>query len=93
VSDAIDRSAARDQFRGGVIAFEQADYGAALETFLQVYEKTCMGGVLYNIGATLEQMNLPQEAADMFELFLEKHPASTREQEILQRIEMLRQSR
>jgi tetratricopeptide (TPR) repeat protein len=89
-STPADREQARTEFREGTVAFELHMYDRAIEAFERAYALTCAPALLYNLGKALEEVGDPAEAADVFELYLDKEPAGAFAQDVRARIDQLR---
>jgi hypothetical protein len=87
-----DDVAAREYFKAGRVAFEQADYESALIYFRHAYRTSGRGALLYNIGVAADRLRRDQEALEAFEQYLDTTESPTREVEVRKRIEALRES-
>lgn len=87
-----DDAAAREHFERGRVAFEQADYEAALIYFRHAYRLSHRGELQYNIGVAADRLQREEEALEAFEHYLEESENAAREAEVQERISALRQS-
>lgn len=87
-----DDAAAREHFERGRVAFEQADYEAALIYFRHAYRLSHRGELQYNIGVAADRLQREEEALEAFEHYLEESQNAAREAEVQERISALRQS-
>ena len=87
-----DDAAAREYFKAGRAAFDQADYESALTYFRHAYRTSGRGALLYNIGVAADRLQRDQEALEAFEQYLHRTEKPTREFEVRRRIEALRRS-
>jgi len=87
-----DDAAAREYFKAGRAAFDQADYESALTYFRHAYRTSGRGALLYNIGVAADRLQRDQEALEAFEQYLDRTEKPTREFEVRRRIEALRGS-
>jgi len=87
-----DDAAAREYFKAGRAAFDQADYENALTYFRHAYRTSGRGALLYNIGVAADRLQRDQEALEAFEQYLDRTKKPTRESEVRIRIEALRDS-
>lgn len=89
---ATDDAAAREYFKAGRAAFDQADYESALVYFRHAYRTSGRGALLYNIGVAADRLQRDQEELEAFEQYLEETEKPTRESEVRTRVEALRLS-
>jgi len=87
-----DDAAAREYFKAGRVAFDQADYESALTYFRHAYRTSGRGALLYNIGVAADRLQRDQEALEAFEQYLDKTEKPERESEVRRRIEALQKS-
>jgi tetratricopeptide (TPR) repeat protein len=87
-----DDAAAREHFERGRVAFEQADYEAALVYFRHAYRLSQRSELQYNIGVAADRLQREEEALEAFEHYLEETQDAARETEVKERISALRQS-
>jgi len=87
-----DDAAAREHFERGRVAFEQADYEAALVYFRHAYRLSHRSELQYNIGVAADRLQREEEALEAFEHYLEETQNAAREAEVKERISALRQS-
>ena len=87
-----DEAAAREYFERGRVAFDDADYEAALVYFRHAYRLSRRGELQYDIGVAASRLQREQEALEAFENYLEETEDPEREAEVLERIEALRRS-
>lgn len=87
-----DDAAAREHFERGRVAFEQADYEAALVYFRHAYRLSHRSELQYNIGVAADRLQREEEALEAFEHYLEETQNAAREAEVKERIIALRQS-
>ena len=66
-----DKSAARELFRAGEVAFSRNEYRAAAIAFEAANEKSPNGGAMYNAGVAWTRASEPTRAADAFETALD----------------------
>ena len=84
--------AGREYFERGRAAFEEADYESALVYFEHAYRLSRRGELQYNIGVACDRLQREEEALEAFERYLETTPKPTREAEVRERMEALRES-
>ena len=84
--------AGREYFERGRAAFEEADYERALVYFEHAYRLSGRGELHYNIGVACDRLQREDEALEAFEQYLATTPNATREAEVRERMEALRQS-
>ena len=87
-----DDAAGRESFERGRAAFEAADYESALVYFEHAYRLSGRGELQYNIGITCDRLQREEEALEAFERYLATTPNATREAEVRERTDALRQS-
>jgi len=90
--ETADDAAAREYFERGRVAFEQADYEAALVFFRHAYRLSGRAALQYNIGVAADRLQREEEALEAFNFYLEETDSPTREAEVRGRIEALQQS-
>lgn len=78
-----------EQFVQGVRAYEAQDYARALTLFQDVYVRTQLAPVLFNIGMTQTQLHHPAEAARAFRQYLTRVPAANNRADVERRIATL----
>jgi len=87
-----DDAAAREYFKAGRAAFDQADYESALTYFRHAYRTSGREALLYNIGIAADRLQRDKEALEAFEQYLERAEKPPRETEVRTRIEALKKS-
>ena len=90
--DTPNDAAGREYFERGRAAFEEADYETALVYFRHAYRLSRRGELQYNIGVACDRLQREEEALEAFEHYLEETVDPTREAEVRERIDALRQS-
>ena len=90
--ESLDDRAAREQFERGRVAFDEADYEAALLYFQHAYRLSRRSELQYNIGVAADRLQREEQALDAFERYLAETENPAREAEVLERISALRQS-
>lgn len=90
--EARDDEAGREYFERGRAAFEEADYERALVYFEHAHRLSRRGELKYNIGVACDRLQREEEALAAFEEYLATTPNPTREAEVRERMEALRQS-
>jgi len=87
-----DDAAAREYFKAGRAAFDQADYESALTYFRHAYRTSGREALLYNIGIAADRLQRDKEALEAFEQYLDRAEQPPRETEVRTRIEALKKS-
>ncbi|MBT8468889.1 MAG: hypothetical protein KJN97_09085 [Deltaproteobacteria bacterium] len=90
--EGADDAAAREYFKAGRAAYNQADYESALTYFRHAYRASGRGVLQYNIGLAADRLRRDREALEAFERYLEEAETLVREAEVRQRIDTLRKS-
>ena len=90
--DTPNDAAGREYFERGRAAFDEADYETALVYFRHAYRLSRRGELQYNIGVACDRLQREEEALEAFEHYLEATVDPTREAEVRERIDALRQS-
>ncbi len=83
---------ARAVFEEGRAAFDSADYERALAYFRHAYRLSDRPELQYNIGVAADRLQREDEALAAFEAYLANTTQPTREAEVRERIEALRES-
>ncbi|MBK9001611.1 MAG: hypothetical protein IPM35_38310 [Myxococcales bacterium] len=81
---------AKREFQRGVEAMVNDQPETAAELFLLSYQRTCNPALLYNLGVVREKLGDLAGAAEAFEVYLSREPASFRTDEVKRRIQQLR---
>lgn len=89
---APDDAAAREYFKAGRAAFEQADYESALIYFRHAYRASARAKLQYNIGVTADRLQREREALEAFEQYLNDVEQPARDAEVRVRVRALRES-
>ncbi len=79
-------------YEEGVGAFQEQDYGTALQRFERAYMLDPSPVLLYNLARAHEEMGHAREAAEHFQMYLDRDPGASDRAEVEGRIHALRAS-